>query len=137
MTFDPHPLKASGPQWPPLITRKDQKTELIAATGIDTLIYIPFTRTFAAISAHDFVKDILLDQLNMKTIVVGPDYTFGRNREGDIHLLKKMASDYHFEVIIPEWIKGVDPASGRISSTRIRELVMEGRVDETQPFLGR
>lgn len=137
MTFEPHPLKALGHNGPPLITRRDQKTELIDAVGMDTLIYIPFTRDFAAISAHDFVKDILVDRLNMKAIVVGPDYNFGRNREGDVEFLKKMAADYHFEVIIPDWIKGTDPASGRISSTRIRELVMEGRVDETKPFLGR
>ncbi|GAB6142884.1 bifunctional riboflavin kinase/FAD synthetase [Desulfocicer niacini] len=137
MTFDPHPLKVLAHNGPPLITRKDQKTELIEATGMDALVYIPFTRTFAAISAHDFVKDILLDRLNMKAIVVGPDYTFGRNREGDIHFLKKMAADYQFEVIIPDWIKGSDAAPKRISSTHIRELVMEGRVDETKPFLGR
>ncbi len=137
ITFEPHPLKALGHNGPPLITRKDQKTELIAATGMDTLIYIPFTPAFAATSAHDFVKDILLDRLNMKAIVVGPDYTFGRNREGDIHFLKEMAKKYHFEVIIPEWIKGTEPESKRISSTRIRELVMNGRVDEIEPFLGR
>ena len=137
MTFEPHPLKILGHNGPPVITRKDQKIELIAATGMDTLIYIPFTRTFAAISAHDFVKDILLDRLDMKAIVVGPDYTFGRNREGDIHVLKELAEKYHFEVIVPEWIRGTEPESRRISSTRIRELVMDGRVDEIAPFLGR
>jgi len=137
MTFEPHPLKALGNNGPPLITRKDQKTELIAAAGMDTLIYIPFTRAFAAITAHDFVKDILLDRLGMKAIVVGPDYTFGKNREGDVPFLKEMAAEYHFEVIIPDWVMGADSGSKRISSTKIRELVMEGRVDETQPFLGR
>jgi len=137
ITFDPHPLKTLGNNGPPLITRKDQKTELIAATGMDTLIYIPFTRAFAAISAHDFVKDILLDRLGMKIIVVGPDYTFGKDREGDVFFLKKMAEKYHFEVILPDWVRGTDSNINRISSTQIRELVMEGRVDETEPFLGR
>jgi riboflavin kinase/FMN adenylyltransferase len=137
ITFEPHPLKALGNNGPPLITRKDQKTELIAAAGMDSLIYIPFTRAFAAISAHDFVKETLLDRLGMKIIVVGPDYTFGKNREGDVPFLKKMAEKYNFEVIIPDWIRGTDSDSKRISSTRIRELVMEGRVDETKPFLGR
>lgn len=137
ITFDPHPLKALGQQGPPLITRKDQKIELIAASGIDFLIYIPFTLDFAAISAHDFVKNILVGRLGMKAIVVGPDYSFGKNREGNIDFLKKMAGDHHFEVMVPNWIKDTDSDPERISSTRIRELVMAGRVDETNAFLGR
>ena len=120
-----------------MITRIDQKTELIAAIGMDILICIPFTREFAAVSAHDFVKNILLDKLNMHTIVVGPDNAFGRNREGNIDFLRKMAREYPFEVVVPDWITDTALGSERISSTRIRELVMAGQVDEIEKFLGR
>ncbi|ACN15790.1 RibF [Desulforapulum autotrophicum HRM2] len=137
MTFDPHPLKVLGHNGPPLITRKDQKIELISATGIDKILCLPFTREFAAISAQEFIKDLLINQLGMKAIVVGLDYSFGRNREGNLELMQKAGKQLGFEVLIADWINDTETGSERISSTRIRELVMEGRVDETPKFLGR
>ena len=82
MTFDPHPvrvLKQNGHL--PLITLNEQKIELIENSGIDVLICIQFNKAFAAISAKEFVEDLLLKCIGMKAIVVGKDYTFGRNRE--------------------------------------------------------
>lgn len=137
ITFDPHPLKVLGNNGPPLITRKDQKIELISATGIDKILCLPFTREFAAISAQSFIKDLLLGQLGMKAIVVGSDYTFGRNREGNLDVMEKAGKDLGFDVLIANWINDTENGQERISSTRIRELVMDGRVDETPKFLGR
>jgi riboflavin kinase/FMN adenylyltransferase len=138
MTFDPHPmrvLKKNG--HPPLITLYEQKAELIERTGIDVLICIPFTRDFAALTAQQFVKDLLVDKIGMKSIVVGKDYNFGKNREGDISLLKSYARDYGFEVIVAEWIKSPKSLVDRISSTRIRELVTEGMMAQAEKMLGR
>ncbi len=138
MTFEPHPvrvLKQNGHL--PLITLYEQKIELIENSGIDVLICIPFTEEFAAISAKTFVQDILLKSIGMKAIVVGEDYTFGRNREGNIDLLQTYAKDLGFEVVVADWIKTSKNGPGRISSTRTRELVEEGRVDEAQKLLGR
>jgi riboflavin kinase / FMN adenylyltransferase len=138
MTFEPHPvrvLKQNG--HPPLITLYEQKVELIESTGIDVLICIPFTLEFAAISAEEFVKDILLTRIGMKAIVVGEDYTFGKNRKGDIKLLQTYAKNYGFEVIVADWILALNKSPDRISSTRTRELVIEGRVAEAQKLLGR
>ena len=138
MTFEPHPvrvLKQNGHL--PLITLYEQKIELIENSGIDVLICIPFTEEFAAISAKTFVQDILLKSIGMKAIVVGEDYTFGRNREGDIDLLQAYAKDLGFEVVVADWIQTSKNGPGRISSTRTRELVEEGRVDEAQKLLGR
>jgi riboflavin kinase/FMN adenylyltransferase len=138
MTFEPHPvrvLKQNG--HPPLITLYEQKVELIESSGIDVLICIPFTLEFAAISAEEFVKDILLTRIGMKAIVVGEDYTFGKNRKGDIKLLQTYAKNYGFEVIVADWILALNKSPDRISSTRTRELVIEGRVAEAQKLLGR
>jgi riboflavin kinase/FMN adenylyltransferase len=138
MTFEPHPvrvLKQNGHL--PLITLYEQKVELIENSGIDVLICVPFTKEFAAISAKEFVEDILLKSIGMKAIVVGRDYTFGKNREGDIDLLKIYAKNLGFEVIVADWIQTSKNGLGRISSTRTRELVMAGKVDEAQKLLGR
>lgn len=138
MTFEPHPvrvLKQNGHL--PLITLYEQKVELIENSGIDVLICVPFTKEFAAISAKEFVEDILLKSIGMKAIVVGKDYTFGKNREGDIDLLKIYAKNLGFEVIVADWIQASKNGLGRISSTRTRELVMAGKVDEAQKLLGR
>jgi riboflavin kinase/FMN adenylyltransferase len=138
MTFEPHPLRVlEQNNLPPLITLYEQKTELIARSGIDFLICVPFTREFAALSAREFVADLLIKRIGMSAIVVGEDYTFGRNREGNLELLQSMADQYKFEVIRVDWIQIAKNYPGRISSTRIRELVMEGKVAEVQQLLGR
>ena len=139
ITFDPHPirvLKKNG--HPPLITLLNQKTELIESTGVDVLIVIPFSTEFAALSAREFVTDILVGKIGMRAIVVGSDYSFGRNREGNLALLREMAREIGFEVMLTDWIQGPDADNtDRISSTRVRELVKEGDMDRTRKQLGR
>ena len=138
MTFEPHPirvLKNNG--HPPLITPYAQKIELIAKSGIDVLICVPFTHEFAAITAKEFVLDILLERMGVQAIVVGKDYTFGKNREGNLNLLKSYAEVFDFELIVVDWIPVSNNPSSRISSTRIRELLMAGKVKEAHNLLGR
>jgi riboflavin kinase/FMN adenylyltransferase len=138
MTFEPHPirvLKQNGT--PPLITLYEQKLELISRSGIDVLICAPFTREFASITAQEFVEDILVSRIGTKAVVVGGDYSFGKNREGNIEVLKNYAQQLGFEVIVADWIQKPGNGADRISSTRIRELVMEGNVFEAQKMLGR
>lgn len=138
MTFEPHPirvLKQNG--HPPLITLYEQKIELIERTGIDVLICIPFTREFAALTAEQFIRDLLVGKIGMKAIVVGEDYSFGKNREGDIDLLKSYAPEYGFEVIVAGWIKMSKGIAQRISSTKIRELVTDGLMAQAEKMLGR
>jgi riboflavin kinase/FMN adenylyltransferase len=138
MTFEPHPLRVlEQSNLPPLITLYEQKIELISRSAIDVLICVPFTREFAALSARDFVADLLIKRIGMSAIVVGEDYTFGRNREGNLEFLQSMAGQFNFEVIRVDWIQIAKKHPGRISSTRIRELVMEGKVAEVQQLLGR
>jgi riboflavin kinase/FMN adenylyltransferase len=138
MTFEPHPVrvlfKSSNP---PLITLYRQKVELIARSGIDVLICVPFTPEFASISAQEYVEDILLKRIGVSMVVVGGDYTFGRNREGNLDLLKSYAARLGFEVKVLDWITSSNGRKERISSTRIRDLVTAGRVAEAHKILGR
>jgi riboflavin kinase/FMN adenylyltransferase len=138
MTFEPHPLRVMKPNnHPPLITLYEQKSELIERTGIDVLICVPFTLEFAALSAEQFVRDLLVQKIGMKAIVVGQDYNFGKNRQGDLDLLKSYGPEYGFEVIVAAWIKSARALADRISSTRIRELVTDGRMEQAEKMLGR
>ena len=138
MTFYPHPLKVLAPKnRPPTITIADQKAELIARTGIDILICIPFTREFASISARSFIEDLMLRRIGMRVIVVGNDYSFGRNREGNLTLLRQWAEQLGFEVMVVDWIQAPCEAKDRISSTQIRELVASGQMEEARRMLGR
>jgi riboflavin kinase/FMN adenylyltransferase len=138
MTFDPHPIRVlKQNNYPPLITLHEQKAELIGRTQIDVLICVPFTRDFAALSAEEFVRDLLVGQIGMKAMVVGEDYSFGKNREGNIDLLKAYAPRYGFEVIVADWIKMSKGFAERISSTKIRELVIDGLMEQAEKMLGR
>ncbi|MGD9138906.1 MAG: bifunctional riboflavin kinase/FAD synthetase [Desulfobacterales bacterium] len=138
MTFDPHPIRVlKQNNHPPLITLYEQKAELIERTQIDVLVCIPFTRAFAALSAEEFVKDLLVDKIGMKAIVVGEDYSFGKDREGNIDLLNAYAPKYGFDVIVADWIRMTKGLTERISSTRIRELVTDGFMERAEKMLGR
>ena len=138
MTFEPHPirvLKKNG--HPPLITLYDQKIELIAKSGIDVLICVPFTEKFAEISARQFIVEILIQRIGMTAIVVGKDYAFGKNREGNLNLLMSYSEAYDFEVDVVDWIPISQNIPSRISSTRIRNMVMAGKVDDVPKLMGR
>ena len=137
MTFEPHPLKALGISGPPLITRRDQKLELIERCGLDVLLCIPFNMEFAAITANDFIEKILVNKIGIKAIIIGADYSFGKDRTGNTQLLKTRGRELGFETIVSAWTNDAETGLERISSTRIREIVMEGRVDQAMKYLGR
>ena len=138
MTFEPHPIRVLMQNGhPPLITLYEQKAELIGRTQIDVLICIPFTREFAALSAEEFVRDLLVAKIGMKAIVVGEDYSFGKDREGNIDLLNAYAPRYGFEVIVADWIRISKSFAERISSTKIREFVADGLMEQAEKMLGR
>jgi len=135
ITFAPHPLKVvtSGKKLR-LISTYDEKERLLEASGIDYLVIIPFTKEFAALSARAFVIDILVSSLGIKKLIVGYDYAFGRNREGNIGFLRQMGKEFGFtvEVLEPIW-------NGKtlFSSTNIRKMVEDGNVKDVVHLLGR
>jgi riboflavin kinase / FMN adenylyltransferase len=135
ITFVPHPLKLLPSRKNlRLITNYAEKEALIDASGIDYLVIIPFTEEFAGISATDFVSQILIDQIGMRRLVIGYDYAFGRNREGNVQLLRHLGELLGFavEVLEPIGSRGVV-----YSSSRIRSMIGEGNVKEVVSLLGR
>lgn len=134
VTFDPHPLKVLRPGSIRLISTTEQKIELIEKAGIDVLVVIPFDQEFAATSADEFVEDILLDRIGVKELVVGYDYAFGRGRAGNIEFLKAKGEEKGFPVTVVEAHYENDML---VSSTKIRELVSEGRMRDVKQLLGR
>jgi len=137
ITFDPHPLRVlSKKKMPALITLKEQKIELIADAGVDVCLCIPFTKSFAGITAAEFVEEILIRRLGMKAMVVGEDYAFGRNREGDIAFLQRAAEKFGFELVCLEKAS-LDGLTPKISSTEIRNRVSAGDMDVAHEMLGR
>jgi len=134
-TFEPHPRKVLRPDRPPqLLTTLDQKIELLQEMGIDIAIFEPFDREFAAMEPSTFVSEYIHRRIRPMEVFVGYDFRFGRDREGSMRLLTEMGPRLGFSVtIVPEvTIDGRD-----VNSTRIRELLSEGDVRETQRLLGR
>jgi riboflavin kinase / FMN adenylyltransferase len=137
MIFDPHPKVTLGKSSPAPITKRDQKIELIEKTGIDVLLCIKFDKNFASITALDFINNILVKKIGIQAIIIGADYSFGKNGTGNIELLKEQGKKLGFETIISAWTKDSGFENQRISSTRIRKIVMEGKVDQAMQYLGR
>lgn len=134
-TFEPHPLRIIAPERaPPLLTTFRQKIELIEGCGIDMVICADFTQRFADQRPRSFARDILVDLIGVREIVVGFDYTFGRGREGTIAYLKKMGGEFGFKVHVVDPIKFNDHL---VSSSHVRELIEEGNVKRAREFLGR
>lgn len=134
-TFLPHPLKVLAPdRAPPLINTYAERERLIAASCIDLLVWFPFSRQSAAIPATSFVRDILVDRLGLAHLVVGYDYAFGRNREGDAAFLQRQGDELGFTVEVLQPIGG---GGGAYSSTRIRGLLADGDVTGVVRQLGR
>jgi riboflavin kinase / FMN adenylyltransferase len=135
VTFDPHPLRVIRPgNGPVFITPHERKLQLIAASGIDVTVVVPFDRQFAQISASEFVTDLLVGKLGARAIVVGYDYRFGRGREGDITFLKNMGSELGFEV---EAVSAIEIDGTMVSSTMIRQCIQAGELAEASRLLGR
>jgi riboflavin kinase/FMN adenylyltransferase len=135
LTFDPHPAKVLAPSYaPPLITPLARKLELIAATGMDVTVVEPFDRAFAGRSAEEFAGGVLAEGLGARHVVVGYDFTFGAKRSGNVDRLRALGSELGFDltVVPPVSIDGIV-----CSSTKVREFVLEGRVEGAALVLGR
>ncbi len=134
VTFDPHPLKVLRPDGIKLISTLEQKEELIEQAGIDVLVIIPFNSDFASISADEFVANILVETIGVRELVVGYDYGFGRGREGNIDFLKRKGAKLGFPVTV---VDAHCVEKMIVSSTKVRELVADGKMRDVQKLLGR
>jgi len=134
-TFDPHPRKVlQAERAPAMLTTTEQKLELLAEARIDLVVLEPFTREFATTPAEVFVRDYVHARLAPREVYVGYDFHYGRDRAGSMRLLTELGPRLGFAVtIIPE----VTIAGRDVSSSRIRERLAAGDVEEAAQLLGR
>jgi riboflavin kinase/FMN adenylyltransferase len=134
-TFDRHPMEILQPERAPLpITTLEERLELMGATGIDATLVLPFTRELAGLEPEAFVKDVLLDRLHARVVVVGTDHRFGRGARGDPRLLETLGARLGFavDVVLPLRIDGE-----AVSSTEVRAALQRGDVERAARLLGR
>ena len=138
VTFDRHPASVVRPESAPhLLTTADQKMELLAATGIDAVAVVPFDERQAAESPESFVDRVLVNCLNTKVIVVGEDFHFGRGRDGNVELLRKIGMEDDFDVEPIELLPRADDIDEPVSSTAIRRALAGGDISRANTMLGR
>ena len=134
LTFFPHPRMVLQTDYSiKLINSIDERKDLLNKTGLDHLIIHPFTRAFSRLTALEFVRDILVNKLNAKKIVIGYDHHFGRNRNADIQDLREFGMTYGFEV---EEISAQELDDVAVSSTKIRNALETGDIETANTYLG-
>lgn len=135
ITFHPHPRKVVSSTFlgVRLINTLPEKTLLLDQLGVDHLVVVPFTDAFANQDAEAYVSEFLVKLFQPHTIIIGYDHRFGKGRLGDYKLLEQLAARYQYELL--EIPRHVVDATG-VSSTRIREALLEGRLDDANRLLG-
>jgi riboflavin kinase/FMN adenylyltransferase len=135
LTFHPHPRMVLQQNSDiKLLGTIDERIDLLEEAGVDHLIILPFTKEFSRISSLEFVRDILVNQIGTKKLVIGYDHHFGRNREGSFEHLVEFGPMYGFEV---EEIPAIDIKDVNVSSTKIREALGGGDISKAKEYLGR
>lgn len=135
VTFSPHPMSVLRPQaFVGRLTTDQQKEALAENAGIDWLVVVSFTAEVATTPAESFVRDFLVGGLAIKELLIGERFVFGRDRGGDLGLLRRMGAEMGFGV---QGVKEVLSSGKAVSSSRIREALLEGRLEEVAELLGR
>ena len=134
LTFFPHPRMVLQKDVSiQLLNTIEEKSSLLEKMGLDYLIIHPFSKEFSRLTALDFVRDILVNQLNTSRLIIGYDHHFGKNREGNIHQLREYSLLYDFKV---EEIPAQDIDDVSVSSTKIRKALQEGNLKTANNYLG-
>ena len=133
VTFSNHPNNFFESEKVRKIITNKEKIDTMKKLGVDIVINLPFDEFMTKISAIDFVENILVKKLNAKKVYVGHDFTFARNKEGDAILLKALGGEYDFDV---EIVKPIKINNIRVSSTYIRNLLAQGKVENVKEYLG-
>ena len=134
LTFDPHPRTVFAPDSvPPMLTTLADRVELLKIHNADQVAVMKFNEQFAAMSPDQFVEDILVKQLHVGTVIVGKNFTYGAKAAGNVDTLIKSGMTHNFTVDVQELAGGEEV----ISSSRIRNLVMEGKVELARELLSR
>jgi riboflavin kinase/FMN adenylyltransferase len=133
-TFYPHPRMVVNPinHGIQLIQSQEEKFEKLASLGVNHVIVFPFTKAFSEITAAEFVSDVLINKLNIHTIIVGYDHQFGKNREGNLTYLENKGKEYGFQVIE---IPAHEINAVNVSSSKIRHALSEGDIETANHYL--
>ncbi|POR30460.1 riboflavin biosynthesis protein RibF [Flavobacterium columnare] len=134
ITFTNHPrtfLKTDSPV--KLLSTNAEKIELLEKLEVDNLLFLEFNQALSNLSGEEFVKNILVDKLNIQKIIIGYDHKFGKNRSSDIHDLIRFGGKYNFDV---EQISAEELNEITISSTKIRQFIKEGSISLANQYLG-
>ena len=135
VTFDPHPMKVLRPQDAPhLLTATQHKVALIRKLGVAHLLIITFDKQFAATEPEDFVKELVTHSRPLREICVGHEWSFGKDRRGNLDLLKRLGAQFHFDVV------GISPVKANgavVSSTAVRQAIERGDFATAAAMLGR
>lgn len=135
LTFEPHPLRIVRPEFaPPILTTPREKGEILAQLGLDFAVFLRFSAALAQYSPRRFVEEVLVGRLGVTELVIGHDHAFGKDRAGDAAMLREIGAEMGFRVDV---ISPVTDGEKPISSTRIREAVAAGRMEEARTGLGR
>jgi riboflavin kinase/FMN adenylyltransferase len=136
ITFDPHPKMVLHPDRRPfyLIATLEEKMALLEESGVDAVFLISFSLEYAQTTAQSFICDVLWNRFRVKKVFIGHDYTFGRGKEGKKQLLEDFGKELGFDVAVIDAVKVEDTV---ISSTLIRNLILDGQVKTAADFLGR
>ncbi len=134
LTFYPHPRKVLQPGVNlEMLNTQSEKIRQLEKAGIQHLIIHPFTAEFSRTESIDYVREILVNQLHTKKLVIGYDHRFGKNREGSFEYLQELARIYEFEV---EEISALDIEDTNVSSTKIRKALKNGNPEKANTYLG-
>lgn len=135
LTFSPHPRTVLFPEGNNLrlINSLDEKINRFEKAGIDHLIIYPFTKEFSRITALEYVRDFLVKEIKVSTLIIGYDHQFGRNREGNFDYLKELSGLYNFEI---KEISAQDINNINVSSTKIRKAIENGKIALANDYLG-
>lgn len=135
VTFDPHPREVVASDGSvDLITSTKEKIEILSGLGVDYVYIIEFNKEFSALSADEFIRKYIVEKLNAVYVVLGYDHKFGKDRQGDEALLKKIGTEAGFNITIVSPKKTDDNV---ISSTKIRNAVSSGNIENANKYLGR
>lgn len=136
ITYWPHPrtVVSNDSQNLKLLTTLDEKIDLLDRAGVDHLVVIPFTRSFSQLTSEEYIRQILIEKIGTKKLVIGYDHRFGRDREGGFDYIRAHQAEYGFEV---EEIPRQDIEAVGVSSSKIRTALGEGNIRTANRFLGR
>ena len=137
VTFEPHPqfvIKSPQKNGLKLLTTIEEKILILEDLKIDRLIIVPFTEKFAQLSSQQFIENILVKKIGFKKIVIGYDHAFGKNRQGNYEILEQLRQKYGYSIVV---LSAFSLDGVIVSSTKIRKLLLTGKVELASKYLGR